>query len=130
MVRQCKGQGMENWELGSKPFKDGTQDIKANLMADENNGGLTGQLWFKGMLYTIGGNWAAAGSVAGRNVSAFALWGSDGVAATDYIAATGTFAGTGMSPTSAQLNLIRVRTSDGQQFGWDGELRPLHDPWT
>lgn len=121
---------MENWELGSKPYHDGTRDVKMNLFADDSNGALTGQVWFKNMLYSIGGNWAAAGSVAGRNVSAFALWGSDGVAATDYIAATATFDGMGASPTSAQLNLIRVRTSDGQQFGWDGELRGISDPWT
>jgi hypothetical protein len=121
---------MENWELGSKPYHDGTRDVKINFFADENNGSITGQLWFKNMVYAVNGSWAAAGSVAGRSVSAFALWGSDGVAATDYVAATATFAGTGMSPTSAQLNLIRVRTSDGQQFGWDGELRAITDPWT
>lgn len=120
---------MSNWEMGSKPYHDGSRDVIINFLNDDATGTVGGQLWFKGMLYTVHGSWAASGSVPGRNVSAFALWGSDSAGATDYVAATGTMDGPGNLPTSIQLNLIRVETTNGQQYGWDGLLMPIKYDW-
>jgi len=120
---------MSNWELGSKPFKDGTREVTINFLNDDANGAVGGQLWFKGTLYTVHGSWAASGSVPGRNVSSFALWGSDSAGATDYVAACGTMNGQGSTPISIQMSLTRVESGNGQQYGWDGVLRGLHDTW-
>lgn len=121
---------MSNWEMGSEPYHDGTRDVTINFVNNDATGAVGGQLWFKGMLFNVNGSWAAAGSVPGRNVSAFALWGADSAGATDYIAATGTMTGPGSTPVSIFINLIRVETSDGQQYGWDGELKPLGQAWS
>ncbi len=120
---------MSNWEMGSKPHDGGERDVKINFLTDDSTGAIGGQLWFKDMLYTVNGSWAAAGSVPGRNNSAFALWGADSAAATDFVAAAGTMEGPGGAPVSIQLNLVRARSSDGQQFGWSGVLQPLNQPW-
>lgn len=116
---------MSNWELGSKPYSDGSRDVAINFLTDDATGAVTGQLWFKKMLFTVGGNWAAAGSVPGRNYSAFAIWGADSAGATDYVAATGIMTGPGNAPQSIDLNLIRVETGNGSQYGWDGQLLPV-----
>jgi hypothetical protein len=130
MVRKYSGESrMSNWELGSKPYHDGTRDVTINFVNDDSNGAVGGQLWFKGILYTVSGSWAASGSVPGRNASAFAIWGTDGAAATDYVAAAGTMDGPGDAPISVQISLTRVRTSDGQQFGWDGQLFQTGYDW-
>lgn len=120
---------MSNWEMGSKPYHDGSRDVIINFVNDDATGVVGGQLWFKGMLYNVHGSWAASGSMPGRNVSAFAIWGSDGAAATDYVAATGTMDGPGNSPQSIAINLIRVETTNGQQYGWDGDLLPIGHVW-
>jgi hypothetical protein len=116
---------MSNWEMGSKPYSDGTRDVLINFLTDDTTGAIQGMLRFKGMVFTVHGNWAASGSVPGRNVSSFALWGSDSAAATDYVAATGTMKGAGNNPQSIALNLLRVESGSGQQYGWDGQLLPV-----
>ena len=45
--------------------------------------------------------------------------------ATQYVSACGTMVGPGGAPQSIQLNLIRVSTIDGEQYGWDGKLLPM-----
>ncbi len=116
---------MSNWEMGSKPYTDGTRDVLINFLTDDATGAIQGMLRFKGMVFAVHGSWAAAGSVPGRNVSAFALWGADTAAATDFVAATGTLQGPGSKPTSMAINLLRVESGNGQQYGWDGELKPV-----
>ena len=116
---------MSNWNLGSEPNGDGSRDVVIAFQNDDSNGQMAGTLQFKGDTYYVNGNWAASGSIPGRNYSAFALWGSDRQGATQYVAATGTMAGSGYAPDAIQLNLIRVSTGDDEQYGWDGKLLPM-----
>jgi hypothetical protein len=116
---------MSNWNMGSPAHPDGTRDVVIAFANNDATGQVGGTLTFFGHSYQVYGNWAAAGSIPGRNFSAFALWGTDNQGATQYIAATGTMAGPGPSPQAVQLNLIRVQTESGQQYGWDGKLLPL-----
>jgi hypothetical protein len=60
-----------------------------------------------------------------RDHRAFAIWGADSAGATDYVAATGIMTGPGSAPLSIDLNLIRVETGNGSQYGWDGQLLPV-----
>lgn len=116
---------MSNWNMGSKAHPDGSRDVIINFQNDDANGQMSGTLQFQGDTYYVNGNWAASGSVPGRNYSAFALWGTDQQGATQYVAAAGTMAGPGTAPQSIDLNLIRASTGDDEQYGWDGELLPL-----
>ena len=116
---------MSTWNMGSKPYTDGTRDLVINFTNDDSNGQMTGTLTFKKEVFTINGDWAAEGSVPGRNYSAFGLSGSDQSKPTVYVAAVGTMVGPGVSPDSILINLVRSSTDNGQQYGWDGELTPL-----
>ena len=116
---------MSNWNMGSELNSDGSRDVVIAFQNDDSNGQMAGTLQFQGDTYYINGNWAASGSIAGRNYSAFALWGSDQQSATQYVAAAGTMAGPGGSPQSIDLNLIRASTGDDEQYGWDGKLLPI-----
>ncbi len=116
---------MSNWNLGSPPHSDGSRDVVIAFVNNDAIGQVTGTLTFMGHAFAVNGNWAASGSVPGRNFSAFALWGSDNQGATQYVSACGTMVGPGGAPQSIQLNLIRVSTIDGEQYGWDGKLLPM-----
>lgn len=116
---------MSNWNLGSKPYPDGSRDVVIAFQNNDANGQMSGTLQFKGDTYHVNGNWAASGSVPGRNYSAFALWGSNQQGATVYVAAAGTMVGPGGSPQEIVLNLIRASTADDEQYGWDGLLLPM-----
>lgn len=116
---------MSIWNLGSEVNSDGSRDVVIAFANNDANGQMSGTLQFKGDTYQINGNWAASGSVPGRNYSAFALWGSNQQGATQYVAATGTMQGPGSAPKRIDLNLIRVSTADDQQYGWDGKLLPM-----
>ncbi len=100
---------------------DGAVEIYVNAAGD---GLVTGMVEFEHKSYTVTGQWAAAGSVKGRNYSAFTLSGSDGRSAPEFIAAAGTMKGPGNAPETISLNLIRTDSTDGLQYGWDGELKP------
>ncbi len=116
---------MLNWEMKSKGGAGGISDVKTNFLNDDSTGTVGGTVWFKGEPYTVAGQWAAAGSVPGRNGSSIAFWGVDS-RGIDYIAAAGTVDQNGSgTPNSIQLNLIRVQDSNGQQYGWDGVLVPI-----
>lgn len=116
---------MSTWIMASKLNHDGSRDVAIHFTNNDANGAMSGTLTFKDDNYAITGNWAASGSVPGRNYSAFALFGNDLQAATQYVAAAGTLEGSGQNPDSIQLNLIRASTGDDQQYGWDGKLLPV-----
>jgi hypothetical protein len=116
---------MSTWNLGSEQHPDGSRDVVINFQNDDANGQMSGTLQFEGGSYAVNGNWAASGSVPGRNFSAFALWGSNNQGATVYIAAAGTMTGPGTAPQRIDLNLIRSSTADDEQYGWDGKLLPI-----
>lgn len=116
---------MSNWIMGSAPDSNGDREVTINFSNDDSIGKMTGSLVFKGINYAINGNWAAAGSILGRNHSAFALWGSDQQSATMYVAVAGTMDGPGNAPVDIDMNLIRVSTGDDEQYGWSGRLLPM-----
>ena len=76
---------MSNWNMGSAPHHDGSRDVVIAFVNDDSNGSMSGTLTFMGRTFYINGNWAAAGSIPGRNFSAFALRGTDQQAATDRL---------------------------------------------
>jgi len=115
---------MSTWNLGSEPNQQGVRDVVIAFQNNDANGAVAGTLQFEGATYSVNGNWAAAGSIPGRNFSAFTLWGTDNQAATKYIAAAGTLDG-GANPTSIQMNLIRASTGNDLQYGWSGVLTPM-----
>ncbi|MCR2832893.1 hypothetical protein [Parerythrobacter lacustris] len=116
---------MSNWVLGSEEHSDGTRDVTIDFQNNDAIGQISGTMIFEGTTYYVNGNWAAAGSIAGRNHSAFALWASDQQAATVYLAVAGTMDGPGSAPDDIDLNLIRVSTGDDEQYGWSGRLYPM-----
>ncbi|MCA1748856.1 MAG: hypothetical protein LC634_04775 [Sphingomonadales bacterium] len=116
---------MSHWVLGSEEYPDGTRDVTIDFTNNDANGEMSGTLVFKGHTFYISGNWAASGSIPGRNHSAFALWGSDQQAATVYVAVAGTMDGPGSAPEDIVMNLIRVSTGDDEQYGWSGVLKPI-----
>lgn len=116
---------VSNWNMASEQQSNGSPVVVISFQNDDSNGQMSGTLQFQGDTYYVNGNWAASGSVPGRNYSAFALWGSDQQGATQYIAAAGTMIGPGGSPESIDLNLIRASTGDDEQYGWDGKLLPI-----
>ena len=90
---------MSNWNMGSEEHSDGSRDVVIAFENDDSDGQMSGTLQFQGDTYTINGQWAASGSWPGRNFSAFALWGKDQQAGTQYVAVAGTMIGPGPSPT-------------------------------
>ncbi|MCK0127449.1 hypothetical protein [Erythrobacter sp. F6033] len=87
-------------------------------------GEMSGTLVFQEVAYEVTGEWAASGSVPGRDYSAFYLGGGNSKSAPEFIAAAGTMKGPGSAPESIALNLIRTDSHTGLQYGWDGELLP------
>lgn len=88
-----------NWNLSSI---DG--QIGLSVTAD-GNGGVNGSMSIYGLEYAVSGEWAASGSVAGRNASAFSITGSHSTApdVPNYLAAAGIMAGPGQWPTSVTI---------------------------
>jgi hypothetical protein len=118
---------MAHWICSSPsdPAHGVPADCSVDLTVDDSNGGITGTVIFKTFTYIIGGNSAAAGSVAGRGASVFALHGGcEAGKATSYIAMTGTVEGPWSAPTRIDASVTRIRSADGSQYGWDGELKP------
>ena len=116
---------MSNWNMGSEQHPDGSRDVVIAFVNNDANGQVGGTLTFMGRSFRVNGNWAASGSVPGRNHSALALWGTDGQGATEYVAVAGTMQRPGTAPRRIDMNLIRVSSGDGLQYGWDGNLLPV-----
>jgi hypothetical protein len=108
----------------AKRYEDGECQCMIDFHNNDSNGSMSGTLTFMGEVFEISGNWAAAGSVPGRNASAFGLYGINQDNATDYIGAVGTMKGPGASPDEITLNLCRSSSGDGLQYGWSGTLLP------
>lgn len=116
---------MSHWKMGSEPHTDGSRDVTIDFTNNDSIGKVGGTMTFKGTTYYVDGNWAAEGSIPGRNHSAFALWATDQQAATVYLAVAGTMDGPGSAPIDIHMNLIRASTGDDQQYGWSGKLTPM-----
>ncbi len=115
---------MSIWKMCSKRYEDGVCECMIDFHNHDATGAMSGTLTFMDKTYEITGNWAASGSVPGRNASAFGLYGVNQDEATEYISAVGTMKGPGRAPEEVFLNLNRSASSDGEQYGWSGTLLP------
>ncbi len=84
---------------------DGSVTMAMNV---DGNGGVGGRLTVDGNEYSIGGNWAASGSLPNRNASDFGIIGfykpNPSQDASNYLAAAGTMDGPGDWPLKVQIS--------------------------
>lgn len=116
---------MSHWVMGSKAHENGTRDVTIDFNNDDSTGQMQGVLTLEGTKYSIHGDWAAAGSIAGRKFSAFGLHGSNQQDVTVYVSAVGTMVGPGPAPESVLINVNRASSANDGQYAWDGELLPM-----
>jgi len=109
-----------SWNLASAG-----RTVVVNLDAS-GNGALTGVLTYNGTQYPVTGAWAAAGSIAGRNASAFSLSGRTQTPQDipDFIAASGVMIGSGDAPQSIEIRLGVSSSSTGSLIHDDAVLTP------
>lgn len=104
-----------NWNLASIDGK-----IAMSVTAG-GNGGVDGAMTVYGLKYGIGGEWAASGSVAGRNASAFSVAGSYQTAPSvpNFLAAAGIMEGPGQWPISVKIagNVAPAGVQGDRNFG-------------
>jgi hypothetical protein len=112
---------MGKWKYASKPEDDGTVEITVTLQSDDTTGALTGTVDFRKSTYTVGGSWAAAGSVPGRAVSVFWFGGDCESVATHYLVAAGDL-GTHAGAAYMNIAVVTANSADGQDFGYNGQL--------
>ncbi|MEL6369086.1 MAG: hypothetical protein AAFR03_00060 [Pseudomonadota bacterium] len=88
------------WNLASV---DGTISM---VVSADGSGNLSGAMTIYGQEYSVQGEWAASGSVAGRNFSSFSLAGSFDTAPSvpNLLAAAGIMTGPGGWPISVQIS--------------------------
>lgn len=98
---------MAQWNLASasQPF---TLDVSV-----DSNGGLNGTFVTALASYPVSGSWAAAGSVPGRNASAFSFSGTSGGPVNTFIAAVGVMIGPGGGPVQINLSVSESSSGDG-----------------
>ena len=108
------------WRLASR---DSTVSLDLDV---SGNGPLKGTLIFKGKRYPVTGEWAASGSVPGRNASAFSLAGrTEGLPdVPNFLAASGIMSGPGARPTQIDLRVGVSSSSDGTLTHYSGVLFP------
>jgi hypothetical protein len=116
---------MSDWFQGSTPHKDGTRDCTIVFHNNDEIGAVKGKIVFHGKTYEVTGSWAASGSEPDRKFSAFAVAGSDGQLAPDYIVATGTMTGPGRRPENLQMSVTLTSTVTGRMLGWEDMLYPM-----
>jgi|GEM_PF-6591012 len=68
---------MSQWNMGSSPDpQTGQREFTMNITTDDSTGAMNGTVTFQQVNYNVSGEWAASGSLPGRNYSAFYLGGS------------------------------------------------------
>lgn len=109
---------MSVWNLANS--KDNVS-IALNV---DGTGVVNGTINFKGASYNVSGGWDASGSMPGRNASAFAVSGGNGLAAPTWISSSGIMDGPGNAPTKVTLTMD-LAGSDGSLLQYWGELLPV-----
>lgn len=107
---------MTKWNLASADSQ-----VVLTVEEDDASGAMTGSLQAHGTTFQVNGGWSASGSVPGRNASAFAVSGNDGLAAPTWVSATGIMVGPGGSPQSIEIQ-IDVATPSGVLIPYQAEL--------
>jgi len=111
---------MAHWKLASS---DRTMALDLNAA---DNGALNGTLTYTGAGYNVAGGWDAAGSVPGRNYSAFSLSGRTPSLpdVPNWISAGGIVTGPGTAPTQINIQADVSSSSDGSLKHYEGVLVP------
>lgn len=112
---------MINWKFASAPEDDGTVEMTVTIKADDTNGSLRGTVDFRKSTYTVGGAWAASGSVPGRKATIFWFGGGCEDVATHYLVAAGDL-GTHAAGDYMNISVVTANSGDGQDFGYNGQL--------
>jgi hypothetical protein len=110
---------MSTWKLAT-PDK-----ILAMSLDASDNGPMKGTLTYDGVSFPVNGGWVASGSVSGRNFSAFALYGSNQVAAPDWISAAGIMTGPGNRPTQIDIQVDISSSPSGRLSHYSAILLPV-----
>lgn len=109
---------MTRWNLASTDSQ-----VILTVDEDDSNGAMSGTLQAHGTTFQVKGAWSASGSVPGRNASAFAISGNDGLAAPTWVSASGIMVGPGAAPQSIEIQ-IDVATPAGALIPYQAELLP------
>jgi len=98
-----------SWKLASLG-----REVVVNLNAD-GNGALNGDVTHMGRVFSVAGSWAAAGSIPGRNASAFSFAGRTSTRpdVPSFLSASGIMAGSGDAPQNIQIQLDVTSSADG-----------------
>jgi UDP-2,3-diacylglucosamine pyrophosphatase LpxH len=109
------------------PWKLATPDniVTLNLNAADN-GAMNGTLTYQGISYDVAGGWDAAGSIPGRNYSAFSVSGrTPGPPdVPNWIAAAGIMTGPGNAPSRIDIRVGVSSAADGTLVRYSGVLFP------
>jgi hypothetical protein len=91
-----------------------------------DDGALNGTLTYAWALYNVAGGWDAAGSIPGRNYSAFSLSGRTAPLpdVPNWISASGIMTGSGTAPTQITIQADVSSSSDGSLKHYEGVLVP------
>lgn len=117
---------MGMWQFTSEPDDDGKVTMLVTLTSDDATGALSGTAKFRDVPYSVTGQWAAAGSVPGRNDSVFWFGGANAdvsaflVGAGDLIFST--------TPATMQIAVTTASAGDGRDYGYNGKLTRIDDP--
>lgn len=89
-----------------------------------NNGELSGTVTDEEATFEANGQWAASGSIPGRNYSAFSFSGRSADPSPIFYSASGIMTGPGSNPQSITISILLAHTSDGTTEAWSGSLLP------
>lgn len=118
------------WNYASKPEQDGSIELKLSLNEIDSNGALSGTALFRSVSYNVTGQWAAAGSVPGRNASVFWFGGANGDISA-FLVAAGDIKYSG-DPRYMDITVITASAGDGDDYGFNDRIfctdPPPEDP--
>ncbi len=105
---------MSSWNFISKPDAGGNSEIQVIASEDDMSGAISGSAIFRGVTFSISGQWVAKGSVPGRNDSVFWLGGSTTTdPAPTLFSAIGEL-NIGVSPQIMTINVTSIGSADGR----------------
>jgi hypothetical protein len=119
--------GMGLWDFASKAEDDHSQEMVTALQENDANGALSGTVTFRKRVFSVTGQWAAKGSVPGRNASVFWFGGSTSDAAPCFLVASGDLDNS-TSPATMAITVTTANAGDGDDWGYNGILYQLDQP--
>lgn len=117
---------MTQWQFTSEPDQDGNVTLLVTLTSDDSTGNWNGTAKFRGVPYAVSGQWAAAGSVPGRNDSVF-WFGGGNADASAFIVAAGDLI-LSSHPNEMQIAVTTASAGDGRDYGYNDKLVRTDDP--